>query len=411
MDYLRFMAVHRRFLSFGLLAAWTSSFGQTFFIAFFSGELRAEFDLGYAQFGALYAGATFASGAFLLGLGRQLDALALPRFTLLVGAGLAAAACLLAAAQSLWMLVAAVFLLRLCGQGLMSHIAVTSMARYFGARRGRAVAVAALGFPLGEALLPLLLVLLASQFGWRASWWLLGALLAFLLLPALLWLLCGHERRHASLLAEQQALPRAAAPGQWTLGKVLRDRRFYRMLPGLLAVPFAITGVFFHQVPLAAAKGWSLELLAASLIAYALGRIGASLLAGSLIDRFGSSPLLPLAPLPLILGLIVLGLTGHPAAAWIFMLFAGLSAGTNGALTGTVFAELYGVLHLGAIRGAFRSAMITATAAAPLLMGLLLDAGWSLTHLLLAGALLLSLALLPIFAQSHSFQSISVEGN
>jgi hypothetical protein len=98
-------------------------------------------------------------------------------------------------------------------------------------------------------------------------------------------------------------------------------------------------------------------------------------------------------------------------AAWIVMLFAGLSAGINGALTGTVFAELYGVLHRGAIRGAFRSAMITATAAAPLLMGLLLNAGWSLTHLLLAGALLLSLALLPASAQSHSFQSISVEGN
>jgi sugar phosphate permease len=93
------------------------------------------------------------------------------------------------------------------------------------------------------------------------------------------------------------------------------------------------------------------------------------------------------------------------------MLLAGLSAGANGALTGTVFAELYGVLHLGAIRGAFRSAMIVATAAAPFLMGLLLDAGWSLAFLLLIGAAVVSLALLLAAVQFRSVYSVSLEDN
>jgi len=39
------------------------------------------------------------------------------------------------------MLVIAIYLLRLAGQGMMSHTAMTAMGRWFVAERGRAVAV------------------------------------------------------------------------------------------------------------------------------------------------------------------------------------------------------------------------------------------------------------------------------
>jgi hypothetical protein len=69
-----------------------------------------------------------------------------------------------------WMLVAAIFLLRLFGQGLMGHTAMVAMARWFVATRGRAVSVAGLGVALGEALLPLTFVALSGVFDWRLLW-------------------------------------------------------------------------------------------------------------------------------------------------------------------------------------------------------------------------------------------------
>jgi hypothetical protein len=41
----------------------------------------------------------------------------------------------------------------------------------------------------------------------------------------------------------------------WTRRQVLRDLRFYLILPALMGAPLIVTAVFFHQVPLAEAKG------------------------------------------------------------------------------------------------------------------------------------------------------------
>ena len=52
-------------------------------------------------------------------------------------------------------LVLALFMLRHFGQGLMSHIAVTSVNRYYETVRGKASAIVNQGFTLAEATLPI----------------------------------------------------------------------------------------------------------------------------------------------------------------------------------------------------------------------------------------------------------------
>ena len=51
MSYWRVLRTEPRFLAFGFLMAFFSSFGQTFFIALFSAELRADFNLQRAYTG------------------------------------------------------------------------------------------------------------------------------------------------------------------------------------------------------------------------------------------------------------------------------------------------------------------------------------------------------------------------
>jgi MFS family permease len=61
-------------------------------------------------------------------------------------------------------------MLRQFGQGLTSHSGLTSIARYHANDRGKAIALAAIGFAIGEALLPLLALFAIAKWGWRDTY-------------------------------------------------------------------------------------------------------------------------------------------------------------------------------------------------------------------------------------------------
>ncbi|MDA8638077.1 MFS transporter, partial [Rhodospirillales bacterium] len=201
---LNFFVQHKRFLAFGFLAAVFSSFGQTFFIALSGGEIRAAFHLSHGDFGLLYAIGTTSSAVLLIWLGRKIDDVDLRVFTACVIVGLGAACIGMAHVIGPITLVLAIFALRLTGQGLMSHIAFVSMGRYFDAHRGKAVSVASMGFPAGEAVFPIIVVAIITTIGWQDMWLALGAIILCGLFPLLMWLLRGHHHRHAALVEENQ---------------------------------------------------------------------------------------------------------------------------------------------------------------------------------------------------------------
>jgi predicted MFS family arabinose efflux permease len=124
-------------------------------------------------------------------------------------------------------------------------------------------------------------VLLIHTAGWRLSWGILGAVIALLLLPAMYSLLADVEAR-------RPPDPSAAAAGVATPEKIalLRDKRFYLLLPGSLYLPLVLTALFLYQVPLAEHRGWSAQTMAAAFIGFAVSRSVASLIAGPLIDRW-----------------------------------------------------------------------------------------------------------------------------
>jgi MFS family permease len=141
-------------------------------------RLLDEFALNTAQFGGLYAVATLTSAASLPFFGRLIDRVTLRSFSLAVGWGLVAACFLMATAPGVPVLFLAILGLRLTGQGLLSLTASTTMARVFTEGRGKALSVSGLGYPLGEGLLPMAIVLLVHAAGWRLSWGMASSLSA-----------------------------------------------------------------------------------------------------------------------------------------------------------------------------------------------------------------------------------------
>ncbi|MBE0501988.1 MAG: MFS transporter [Desulfuromonadales bacterium] len=365
--YFSFLQGHSQILVFGLLLTFFSSFGQTFLISIFVPQFLEVFALDTAQFGTLYAVATLTSAASLPWFGRLLDRVALHRFSLTAGLGLALACLTMALAPNVGFLFIALLGLRLTGQGLLSLTASITMARVFEKGRGRALSLSGLGYPLGEGLLPLGVVLLAQGVGWRLSWGLLGGVVALVLLPAIS-LLLHHERQSSDV----SVVKASSLPGRFAL---LRDGRFYALLPSTIFLPLVLTALFLYQIPLAEAYGWSVKTIATAFIGFASARMAGSLLIGPWIDRCGAQNLFPLTLLPACAGLIVLSLGSAPWIALVYLSLVGISQGINGPTMTALWAEVYGVESLGATKGIVATIGVFATALGPVVVGGLLKVG------------------------------------
>ena len=378
--YARFAAAHRRLIAFGFLAAFASSYGQTYFIGIFGPAIQSEFGLSHTAWGTIYMFGTLGSALLLPWSGKQIDRLDLRLYTSLVFL-LAVVACIVTAlAINGLMLVVAIFLLRQSGQGLLSHVGITTMARYFDSGRGRAIALATMGFAVGEAFLPFAAVLMIAALGWRWSYGVTALVLALVLTPAALWLLRGHLDRHRAHLV-QLAAPRASEESytrSWTRAEMLRDPRFYLLMPGILAPAFVLTAMFFHHLNLADAKGWSHPWMTGSYVIYALAVIMTSLAAGPAIDRLGAARLVPYMLIPMILAMVVVAQFHAAWIAWPYLFLIGVSTAIAHTAVSAMWAEMYGVTHLGAIRSLATAIGVLASALGPVTLGTLMDHGVSI---------------------------------
>ncbi|MGR3320556.1 MAG: MFS transporter [Pseudooceanicola sp.] len=375
MTALSFLRDNAQWLLAGALLSFLSSFGQTFFISIFAGEIREIFDLSNGQWGGLYTIGTGASAATMIWAGSLADHYRARALIPAVLGFLALACFAMSAVNSIVLLVVVIYLLRLCGQGMTSHVAMVSMSRWFVASRGKALAFATLGFATGEAILPLAFVALKAETDWRVLWRVAGCIVLGGLV--ILLLLLRRERTPQSFATDDQSA--GLDNRHWTRGEVLRHWLYWLMLPALIAPPAFGTAFLFHQVAYAEAKGWAHISLVAFFPLYTGLAVLSGLLWGAALDKWGTRRLLPWSHVPAVAAFLLFGFADEVAIAGLGLACYAVTTGSQATLPSAFWAEHFGTRNVGSIKAVAMAVMVLGSALGPGITGALLDAGISLS--------------------------------
>ena len=370
-----------KIIIFGFVFTCFSSIGQSFFIGLFNSNSRQELNISNAEFGSIYGSATLCSSLALIWVGKKIDDLKLVNYSLLVVVFLSFAALFFSFVNGIILLAMGIFFLRLSGQGLMAHTASVSTTRFFNQSRGKALSYIWVGMSFGEFLLPIIIVYLLTFIYWRNLWQ--GfSIIIILLLPIFAYLtvkeisIFSREKKNGD--NDNKVVDSIKS---WSRSEVLKDLKFYTILPAMLASSFIITGIVINQTFIIESKDWGKFAMAQSFMIYSIFTVATLFFSGFLVDKFTSRKIFPLLNVPLLISLIVLAIFDHSYTAFVFMGFMGISNGLTNVLMSSFWAEIYGVNYLGSIRALTGALMVFSTALAAAVFGILIDLGYSIENI------------------------------
>ncbi|MGC8511940.1 MAG: hypothetical protein ACP5P1_02730 [Acidimicrobiales bacterium] len=221
--------------------------------------------------------------------------------------------------------------------------------------------------------------MLTSNFGWRRSALVEAAVVATLLLPVVRFGLPGRipGRDRTSVGGrvsgpQIERWPDAAPPTPRAAGFSLRDARrtpmFWAMALALSATAMFVTGLSFNQISLLEHHGLSASAAAANFVPQTAATLTVSLLTGRALDLLPGRAVMAgsMAALAVALVAATLAAPGWPALGYAIAL--GAANGGLRAQEATLLPRYYGLVDLGAIRGAITTLSVAASAFGPLVL-------------------------------------------
>ena len=390
-----FKSLSLKVILFGFIFTFFSSFGQSYFLGLFNTSIREALSISHGQFGSIYASATLCSSFILIWVGKKIDDLSTIKFAYFVIISLSISSFIFSKINSIVFLFIAIFLMRLFGQGLMSHTASTTVSRYFDKSRGKALSTSWLGLSLAEFILPVLIVYFLTFIHWRELW--VGfSLIIILFLPVASIFLINNLNIN-SRESDSNNNSQEDTIKQWTRGEVLKDYKFYIICGNLLAMPWIFTGFAVFQSFVQISKGWGPYVIAQSFMAYSICSVLTLFITGILIDKFSSRKLLIFTNIPMLIAALILIVFDHPIVSFIFLGLMGITNGFANVLGTSTWAELYGVRFIGGIKAMTSALMVFSTAFGTALYGFLIDKSFTIEQIATFSAIYVGFMLVLLF--------------
>ena len=380
---------------FGFIFTFFSSFGQSYFLGLFNSSIREALSITHGQFGTIYASATLLSSLLLIWVGKKIDDVNVFKFAIFVTIILSISCFFFSKITSVILLFFGIFLMRFSGQGMMSHTATTTVSRYFTKSRGKALSVGWFGLSSAEFILPVLIVFLLTLTNWQ-NIWLIISLVVLIFLPIASYLLVKNINLDSRETSNTDDFKEENIK-QWKRKEVIKDYRFYIINMNMLAMPWIATGTFVYQSFISNSKDWGKYVIAQSFMSYSVLTVITLLISGFLVDKFTSRRILIYMNIPLLLSVLVIIYFNSPISAFIFLGLIGISNGLANLLGSSIWAEIYGVKHIGSIKALTTALMVFATALGTALFGILIDYGFSIEKIAVVSGIYIVVSLVSLF--------------
>jgi predicted MFS family arabinose efflux permease len=394
------LSLNKKVIIFGFIFTFFSSFGQSFFLGLFNAPIRNELGITHGQFGSIYASATICSSLLLIWVGKKIDDYRILNYSFFVVALLFVSSLFFSFINSVYFLAVGIFLMRLSGQGLMSHASTTTISRFFERSRGKALSTIWFGLSTAEFVLPVLMTYFFLIYSWRTVWQGIAVLIV-LFLPLVI-LNTIKSINLDSREADNNPKLKKTKIKSWRRRDVLKDYRFYIVSLNMLAMPWLATGIFVYQSFISESKMWEIYTIPKAFMVYSITSIITLFMSGFLVDKFTGRKLILYMNLPLLLAMFTLFKFNHEISAYVFLGLIGVSNGLANILGSSTWAEIYGVKYIGSIKALTTAFMVFSTAFGTAVFGLLIDNGFSIENIAFVGGayIVISLALLVIFRKT-----------
>jgi MFS family permease len=327
---------------------------------------------------------------------------------------------LLGQARDFWQFALVRWVLISPGDTLMGSMVVNvSISQWFVRMRGRALALAGMGHGLAKVCMPVLAASLILHTGWRGAWVVFGVVtLALVVGPSLLFMrrrpedmgLLPDGRLKAPSVSVSandvdtaKARPSAIEEVAWSRREALRTRAFWLIVTTFGVAHVGVTGLNLHVFSYVSDQGHPAMVAALVMSIIAVMQFSTPMVWGLLAERANVAKLIMakfvIQALGILLALSDPGLLSLYAGFFLY----GIGMGGTSILAEMIWANYFGRLSLGKIRG--MGSLITSafSAGGPPFFGLLFDAtqSYSLSFSIFIGMLFAS-AFLSLFLRPPS---------
>ena len=277
--------------------------------------------------------------------------------------------------------------------GMGSLVINVTLANWFVRKRGRAIAIGAMGISVAAMTLPPLCERLIATYGWRTAWVTLGILIWVLVIPAAALIM---RRRPEDMGLQPDGDPDPAQPATthergsttrvteaarsrdavWTRRAAIRTSALWLIISAFGLASMGMGAMLLHLVPFLEDSGHSAAAAAGAVTALGVAGLLSKPVWGILIDRY---PVRSCAMVEFLIcgsaigAILAAGNAGSLVLAYLATFYFGVGIGGVITVNEVVWANYFGRLTLGAVRSIGIPFQIISSAGGPLLAGITYD--------------------------------------
>jgi MFS family permease len=323
---------------------------------------------------------------------------------------------LLSQVQEFWQFLLIRWALTTVGSAFICHLVINvSISRWFVRKRGRAIAIANMGQGIAKVSIPLITASLLVWLGWRATWGVFGIIIIVLVIgPAIAFM-----RRHPEdmgLTPDGLPVSRPAGMSQtlgqktstaqydaltadvlWRRKEILRTRAFWLIAILFSIADFGISGLNLHVFAYVTDIGFSTIVAATVMSVIAFSQLGSTLLWGYISERVDVRKATMAKFFIQAAGLILAIASARLSSIYVGFFLYGIGLGGTQVLQEVIWANYFGRLSLGTVRGLSLRVTLIFAAIGPPFFGFLFDAtnSYLISFVIFAAALIVSALMTP----------------